>query len=453
MHLKTLSAFANSTGGELILGRDDKRNVVGIDNWEKLLEDIPSKIREKLGLTPSVQCAEIDSKKVIIVEIEPSQMPISYNGKYYQRSGSTTVEMSGSELAHFLISKFGKTWDALPSDANFEDIDMSTVNLFKNLARKRVPSISDIDSVEKVFTNRELLTEDGKITRAGLLLFGREPHRFLISAKTRVGRFKTSTTILDTVVAAGNLFNQVERTVEAIKKHLSVKFEIKGIVRQDIWDYPIEAIREAVINALIHKDYLSPAEIQIKVYDDKIWMWNPGGLPKELSIEDLKREHSSYPKNPLIANVFYLAGFIELWGSGTKRIVDLCKEQNLPEPDYKEEQGGFSVWLYKDIYTEEYLKELELKERQIKAVMYVKEKGKITNKEYQQINHTTRETSKRDLEVLVNKDVLKRRGKGRNVYYELGQLGQNWVKIGSRLGQLRNNGASKGENITNRGIG
>jgi len=232
---------------------------------------------------------------------------------------------------------------------------------------------------------------------------------------------------MDTVVAAGNLFNQVERTVEAIKKHLSVRFEIKGIVRQDIWDYPIEAIREAAINALIHKDYLSPAEIQIKVYDDKIWMWNPGGLPKELSIEDLKREHSSYPKNPLIANVFYLAGFIELWGSGTKRIVDLCKEQGLPEPDYKEEQGGFSVWFYKDIYTEKYLKELGLKERQIKAVMYVKEKGKITNKEYQQINHTTRETSKRDLEVLVNKDVLKRRGKGRNVYYELAQLGQDWV--------------------------
>jgi ATP-dependent DNA helicase RecG len=328
--------------------------------------------------------------------------------------------MSGSELAHFLISKFGKTWDALPSDANFEDIDMSTVNLFKNLARKRVPSISDIDSMEKVFTNLELLTEDGKITRAGLLLFGREPHRFLISAKTRVGRFKTSTTILDTAVAAGNLFNQVERTVEAIKKHLSVRFEIKGIERQDIWDYPIEAIREAVINALIHKDYLSPAEIQIKVYDDKIWMWNPGGLPKELSVEDLKREHSSYPRNPLIANVFYLAGFIELWGSGTKRIVDLCKEQGLPEPDYKEEQGGFSVWFYKDIYTEENLRKLGVNERQIKAVMYVKEKGSINLSSFKNIVHEVSEkTLYRDLQNLVNKRVLKELGEKKGRKYEL----------------------------------
>ena len=102
------------------------------------------------------------------------------------------------------------------------------------------------------------------------MLFGKEPHRFFISAKARVGRFKTPTTILDTVIAQGNLFTQLDRAVEAIKKHLSVRFEINGIERKDIWDYPIEAIREAVINALIHKDYSSTAEIQIKVLDDKI---------------------------------------------------------------------------------------------------------------------------------------------------------------------------------------
>jgi len=419
-YLKTLSAFANSKGGKLILGRDDRGNIVGVDNLERLTEDIPSKIREKLGLTPSVKCTEISDKKIIIVGMKPSQIPISYNGKYYRRSGSTTVEISGSELAHFLLSKFGKTWDALPSDANFKDMDMDTVNLFKNLARKRIPSISDIDSVGKVFTNLELITEDGKITRAGLLLFGREPHRFFISAKTRVGRFKTSTTILDTVIAEGNLFNQLERTVEAIKKHLNVRFEIKGIERRDVWDYPIEAIREAVINAIIHKDYLSTAEIQIKVYNDRIWMWNPGKLPEELNIEDLKKEHSSYPRNPLIANVFYLAGFIERWGSGTKRIVDLCKEQNLPEPDYKEEQGGFSVWFYKDIYTEENLKKMGINERQIKAVIYVKEKGRITNKEYQKLNEVSRQTASRELLHLTDSKLLIRYGEtGRGAYYAL----------------------------------
>ena len=435
-HLKTLAALAFLNGGSLILGIDDKHNVIGIDNSEKLLEDIPSKIREKLGLTPSVKCIKINGKKVIIVEIKPLQLPISYNGKYYSRSGSTTVEISGSELAHLLLSKFGKNWDALPSDANFEDINIETVNIFKSLARKRIPNISDIDSVEKVFTNLKLITEDNKITRAGLLLFGTEPNRFFISAKARIGRFKTPAIILDTVIAEGNLFNQLERAVEAIKKHMSVRFEIKGIEREDIWDFPIEAIREAVINALIHKDYLSTAEIQIRIYDDRIWMWNPGKLPEQLSIEDLKREHSSYPKNPLIANAFYLAGFIELWGSGTKRIVDLCKEQNLPEPDYKEEQGGFSVYFYKDIYTEENLRKTGLNERQIKAVLYVKEKEEITNTKYQEICGVKKRQATDDLKYLTNKKILKRIGiTGKGTYY---------VLKGRKRGKRDTKGAPKG---------
>lgn len=201
---------------------------------------------------------------------------------------------------------------------------------------------------------------------------------------------------------------------------MSVKFEIKGIEREGIWDFPIEAIREVVINALIHKDYLSTAEIQIKVYDDRIWMWNPGKLPEQLSIEDLKREHSSYPKNPLIANAFYLAGFIEFWGSGTKRIVDLCKEQNLPEPDYEEEQSGFSVYFYKDIYTEENLRKMGLNERQIKAAMYVKERGKITNKEYQNLTSVSKPMATIDLRDIVKKKVFKKIGTtGRGTEYIL----------------------------------
>ncbi len=135
----------------------------------------------------------------------------------------------------------------------------------------------------------KLLTKDKKITRAAILLFGKEPQAFYISAKTRVGRFKDSN-MLDTVISEGNLFNQVEKATEAIKKHLSVRFEIKELARRDIWDYPLDAIREALINAVIHKDYSSAAEIQVKIYDDRIWFWNPGNLPEQLKVEDLKKD-------------------------------------------------------------------------------------------------------------------------------------------------------------------
>ncbi|MCD6277079.1 transcriptional regulator, partial [candidate division WOR-3 bacterium] len=312
------------------------------------------------------------------------------------------------------------TWDSLFCEATFSDIEISAVEDFKSLAKDRIPSISKLDSTEKIFVNLKLITDNKEMTNAGVLLFGENPQKFFISAKTRIGRFKTSTDIIDTVIAEGNLFKQLETVLEATKKHLNVRFEIKGIQRQDIWDYPIEAIREAVINALIHKDYSSPAEIQIRIYDDKIWIWNPGKLPPQLTIEDLKREHSSYPRNPLIANAFYLAGFIERWGSGTRRIVDLCKAQGLPEPDYKEEQGGFSVWFYKDIFTEENLRKMGLNERQIKAVIYVKEKGKITNSEYQKLTEVSKPTATRDLKILVEMQILKQEGiTGRGTFYKL----------------------------------
>jgi len=360
----------------------------------------------------------LKERDVILISVNFSPIPISYEGKYYIRSGSTTQELKGNELSQFIMKKIGETWDNLVSEANIDDIDIDTVENFKNLAKNRISSISKLDSIEKIFSNLKIITNEGKLTNATILLFGKDPQKFFISAKTRIGRFKTSTDITDTVIAEGNLFNQLEITVEAIKKHLNVKFEIKGIERQDIWDYPIEAIREAVLNALIHRDYLSTAEIQIRIYDNKIWIWNSGKLPEELSIEDLKKEHSSYPKNPLIANVFYLAGFIERWGSGTKRMVDLCKKQGLPEPEYKEEQGGFSVWFYKDIYTEENLRKMGLNERQIKIIIYAKGKEKITNKEYQKLNNCSRNTATNDLRILIEKNILKESGKkGAGSYY------------------------------------
>uniref|UniRef100_A0A7C4TIC9 Uncharacterized protein n=1 Tax=candidate division WOR-3 bacterium TaxID=2052148 RepID=A0A7C4TIC9_UNCW3 len=122
---------------------------------------------------------------------------------------------------------------------------------------------------------------------------------------------------------------------------MNVRFEIEGIVRKAIWDYPLEAIREAVINALIHRDYLSTAEIQIRLYDDKIWIWNPGKLPPQINVEDLKKEHSSYPRNPLIANVFYLSGFIERWGSGTKRWLNYVRNRDYQSQNIEKNKADF----------------------------------------------------------------------------------------------------------------
>ena len=148
---------------------------------------------------------------------------------------------------------------------------------------------------------------------------------------------------------------------------------------------------------------------------------NAGSLPPEVPVESLKTDHLSRPRNKLLAETFYYAGFIGAWGRGTLKIVEKCVEQGLPEPDFKEENGVMTVTFYKDKWTEENLKKLGLNDRQIKAVMYVKENRKITNSKYQKLNDVSKPMASIDLKDLVERNILKRLGKtGRGTEYIMG---------------------------------
>ena len=218
----------------------------------------------------------------------------------------------------------------------------------------------------------------------------------------------------------GTIIEQVGKTINFIKKHLKVEFKFEGTPRRkEVWEYPLLALREAVINSIIHRDYTILANIQVEIYDDRIEIWNPGKLPVGITIKELyKKEHKSVIRNKLIANAFYDIGFIERYGSGTLRMIDLCKEQELPSPEFVEISGGFMVVFRKDVFTEDYLKNLGLNERQVSAVEYVKKKGKITNKEYQELTKISRITATRDLKEMVDKKILIIQGTGkRNLYY------------------------------------
>jgi len=434
-NLKTLCAFANGNGGVLFLGIRNDGTPVGVENPEELLETLPNKIRNNLGIVPDITLETLEGKKVIRIEIKSYEIPVSYRGRFYVRSGSTTQEISGYDLAKIIMKKLQISWDSLPSEAGIEELDEITVEKFKEMAQERL-AISEKDSPQKILENLELM-KDGKLTNAAVLLFGKNPQKYFLNSISRVGRFKSPTEVVDTIIIKGNLFEQVEALVNAIKKHINVRYVIEDIHRKDVWDYPLPAIREACINALIHRDYTNPTEteIQIKIYDDHIKFWNPGKLPEGITIEDLKGEHVSRPRNKLLAMVFYYAGLIERWGTGTTRIVSLCIEHGLPEPEFKEEFGGFTVELWKDIYNEERLRKLGLYERQIKAVLYVKERGKITNKEYQNITGVKKRQATEDLRHLEKLGILERVGTtGKGVHY---------VLKGHRRGERGSNGARK----------
>ncbi|MCW7079649.1 MAG: helix-turn-helix domain-containing protein [Candidatus Methanospirare jalkutatii] len=436
-NLKTLCAFANGNGGVLFLGIRDDGTPVGVENPEELLETLPNKIRNNLRVVPDIKLETLEGKKVIRIEIKSYEIPVSYRGRFYVRSGSTTQEISDYDLAKIIMKmkKLQISWDSLPSEAGIEELDEVTVEKFKEMAQERL-AISEKDSPQKILENLELM-KDGKLTNAAVLLFGKNPQKYFLNSISRVGKFKSPTEVVDTIIIKGNLFEQVEALVNAIKKHINVRYVIEDIHRKDVWDYPLPAIREACINALIHRDYTNPTEteIQIKIYDDHIKFWNPGKLPEGITIEDLKREHVSRPRNKLLAMVFYYAGLIERWGTGTTRIVSLCKEHGLPEPEFKEEFGGFTVELWKDIYNEERLRKLGLYERQIKAVLYVKKRGKITNKEYQNITGVKKRQATEDLRHLEKLGILERVGTtGKGVHY---------VLKGHKRGERGSNGARK----------
>lgn len=420
-HLKIVSAFANGDGGELVIGVNDRGNPIGLKNCAKLLEDIPNKIRNKLGIIPSVKLEKEKNKEIIRIGVSPSSVPISYEGRYYARSGSTTFALEGSELSNFILKKSGITWDNLiEEEASMEDINPETVEKFKSHAVDRLPSIGSEKDIKATLKKLDLM-KDIQLKKAALLLFGRRPQKFFLQSQVKIGKFLTETEILTTDIIEGNLFEQLENTLDVLRsKYLLSPIKFEGIHRREILEYPYDALREAVINALIHRDYAGTSSIQIRVFQDKLVVMNEGKLPPEVPVERLKTEHVSKPRNPLLAKVFYFAGFIESWGRGTIKIVEKCLEQDLPEPDFFEEYGVMKVAFYKDKFTEENLKKMGLNERQIKAVKYVKEKTEITNNIYQRVCEISERTASRDLNYLVEKGILMQLGKtGKGTKYIL----------------------------------
>jgi len=271
-----------------------------------------------------------------------------------------------------------------------------------------------------VILDNLLLLENNQLKRAAVLLFGKNPNRFYINAFIKIGRFgKTSDELLFQEIVEGNIFELADKTLDILdKKFLIAKISYEGLHRVEKWEYPYKAIREAIINAIVHRDYMG-APIQISVYDDKIIIWNEGSLPDNLTIEDLKTQHSSRPHNPILASAFFKGGLIEAWGRGTVKIINECKNAGLPEPIIESVFGGIQVTLFKNQLDKTKLIELGLNNRQIKAVEYLKENIKITNSIYRELFNISEKTAFRDLDKLVEKGILTKKGDKKGAYYEL----------------------------------
>lgn len=421
-YLKWVCGFANAQGGVIFIGKDDNGKIVGVDDYQKLMEDLPNKIRNTMGIYAEVNLHEEKGKHFIEIVTYPYSVPISVRGRYYYRSGSTKQELTGASLNEFLLKKSGKTWDdVIEPRASFDDINEKTVTTFLQASEKagRLPENEGL-ALPELFEKLRL-TENGQLKRAAIILFGKEPAKFYPNTFVKIGRFgKDDADIKFQEIEEGNLIVLLQAVLNQLNhKFLTRPIDFEGMHRIEKGEYPVPAIREMLLNALVHRNYMG-APIQIRVYDDKISIWNEGSLPEGLTLAALKRSHSSRPRNPIIADVSFKGGYVDAWGRGTIKIIDTCKQANLPEPEMNEQDGGFIITLFKDNLTSEQLAKLGLNDRQVKAALFVKEKGRITNKEYQEIFGVARMTATRDLTELVDKGILKSsETKGAGSYYEL----------------------------------
>ncbi|MCF0186470.1 MAG: putative DNA binding domain-containing protein [Bacteroidaceae bacterium] len=351
-YLKWICGFANAQGGKIYVGIDDNQDVVGVADAKQLMEDIPNKIATNLGIIADVNLLEQNGKQYIEIVVDPSSMPISYHGNYHYRSGATKQELKGVALQQFILKKMGRSWDDIPHErATFDCIDSNAITYFLKSSAKqsRLESLPENADTLTVLKNLRLVTDDGKLKYAALLLFAKDPQMYFPSVQFKLGRFGSSESDLmfDDIVE-GNILEMTEKVMRLLaSKYLISPIHYEGIQRVERLEIPEDALREVLCNAIVHKDYQRNT-IQMKVYNDRIVLWNPGVLPDDLPIEKLFSEHHSHARNRNIAYAFYRAGFIEAWGRGIEKICTELSSASLQPPKFEQTEGGLSVTIMRN---------------------------------------------------------------------------------------------------------
>lgn len=348
-YLEWICGYANAYGGKLYIGKDDKGNTVGIQKSKKLLETIPSKITDTMGIVADVNLLREGGLEYIEIAVDKYPSLISFHGKYYYRSGSTMRTITGKELDKAILRSQGRTWDGMPLiKLSIGDLKQDAIQLFKEKAVKRGRLTDEEVKVSDtiLMDNLHLLDEDGYLIRAAMLAFYHDPEKWVTGAYVKIGYFGNSDSDLQYQDEVhGPLIEQADHTVELVyTKYLKALIDYDGIQRTERYMFHKEAFREILLNAIVHKDYSSCNPIQISVYEDKIYVWNDGQMPANLSsAEKLFQKHSSKPYNPKLANIFFKSGMIEAWGRGFEKIKEACRKYNGPLPEYEINEEGIMV--------------------------------------------------------------------------------------------------------------
>lgn len=384
-YLKHLSAFANSGGGQLHIGISDSGEILGIKDSKKLLEVLPNKIVDSLGINARVQRVGVAGGEYIKVTVDPSELPVDYKGAYYTRIGSTVRMLTGDALRSFLKKSFNIIWDEeILRNLNFEDLDEKSFEIFRRKAMEnlRMPE-SEINMNNFDLLNKLHLVEAGRFKKAVGLLFYKDPARFGTGCYVKIAKFERGKLLYQDTLEK-SFIDTADRIVELIyTKYLRAHVTFDKETRVETYPYPRPAVREAVYNALVHSDWRRGNPIQIRVEDETLRIINSCDLPQGWKAESLRGFHKSVLINPNIANVFYRAGYIEGWGLGIPKIWDECEAAGCPQPGFELADRNLMVVFYANPVTiNGYSGDLalfsELSEIEINIINAIKNSPEIT---------------------------------------------------------------------------
>ncbi|MFQ6041131.1 MAG: RNA-binding domain-containing protein [Candidatus Poribacteria bacterium] len=337
-------AFANIEGGTILFGVDDSGDIVGITRHD-LEEWIINICRQSIEppIIPVIKRAVIDDKRILAVIIPKSYSVVSTKrGQYFIRVGSTKQQPTTAELARLFQQRRLVAADEAPVPASdIDDLDLPAINrYFLRLAQSEL-TVDNSQLLLRELINTGIMVEiaDGVLpTLAGILAFGKLPQRFFPSYEIRASAFAASSfdsDVVDQKDIQGQLPDMINGAISFVSRNIKNSSTIPdGVRRVDRLEYPIEAVREAVINAIAHRDYLiSGAAIRLFIFDDRIELYSPGGLPNTLTLETMK--YKQFSRNQTLVSFLTGLGFMERRGKGILRMINLMREYNLPPPRFE----------------------------------------------------------------------------------------------------------------------